>query len=78
MSFIQSVNIIRSTVAGVNTIAEGFFEVSLSNVGGAEAIVKGVTLGAGETITFRARSGSGIESITYDSLGSVLLITTIL
>jgi hypothetical protein len=72
----RTTNILRTSAAG--TITVGRYSAAFANVGAANATVKGVTLGAGETIMFDAGTlNNTLDAIAYDGTGTTLLITYI-
>jgi hypothetical protein len=72
------VNVIRSTTAGANTIGAGKRRISFFNAGNADTNVGGSILKAGEVISFSADGlRDSLSSVSYDSLTSELLITTV-
>jgi hypothetical protein len=72
----RTTNILRTSAAG--TITAGRYSAAFANVGSANATVKGITLGAGETIMFDAGTlNNTLDAIAYDGTGTSLLITYI-
>lgn len=69
----RTTNILRPTTSG--TITAGKRSASFSNVGTANATIKGVTLKPGETVNFDAGAiNNTLDAIAYDATGSELLI----
>lgn len=69
----RTTNILRPTTSG--TVTAGKRSASFSNVGTANATIKGVTLKPGETVNFDAGAiNNTLDAIAYDATGSELLI----
>jgi hypothetical protein len=69
----RTTNILRPTTSG--TITAGKRSASFSNVGTANATIKGVVLKPGETVNFDAGAiNNTLDAIAYDATGSELLI----
>ena len=72
----RTTNIIRTSAAGSITV--GKYSAAFANVGAANATVKGITIGAGETIMFDAGTlNNTLDAIAYNGTGTTLLITYI-
>ena len=72
----RTTNIIRTSAAGSITV--GKYSAAFANVGAANATVKGITIGAGETIMFDAGTlNNTLDAIAYNGTGTSLLITYI-
>ena len=69
----RTTNILRPTTSG--TVTAGKRSASFSNVGTANATIKGVTVKPGETVNFDAGAiNNTLDAIAYDATGSELLI----
>jgi hypothetical protein len=69
----RTTNILRPTTSG--TVTAGKRSASFSNVGTANATIKGVTIKPGETVNFDAGAiNNTLDAIAYDATGSELLI----
>mgnify|MGYP001561964741 CR=1 FL=1 len=70
--------LLRVTGAGAASVTAGKRSVSFLNVGSADAIVLGETLGAGEFVNFEAGGEDDVlGAISYNALTSTLLIKTV-
>lgn len=68
----------RRTDATGSPIAAGQRRVSFFNAGNANGTVLGVTLAAGESITFSAEGlRDTLDALSYDGTGTTLVITTV-
>lgn len=64
----------RPTTSGTIT---GKRSVSFANVGSADGTVGGVTLKAGEQVTFDAPAGAILADLAYNATGTTFLIATL-
>lgn len=63
-----------SRVTTTGTIAANAVQISIANVGGANATVAGGILDSGLSVEFAARTGETLASVEYDATGTTLLI----